>query len=345
MPLNENEHGLRLLGIGTDTEVFLQEIGTGKPIPVCGLLGGTKESPRPVIGPGFSVQEDNVMAEFNVPATDQIFNFISNLETMRNFLRTHFKKHGLDLLIKPACFFDTQQLNNKQAQTFGCEPDYNAWELEENEVDPSNPILRKMRTAGGHVHVSFMRDGQVPQLSDVLTLVKAFDVFLGIPSILLDQDTDRRQVYGKSGAFRPKKYAPGIEGVEYRTLSNFWFKDGEHAQFVYTNVCGALNYINHCGVETADERLNANKEYFADIINGADKIAALDHLQSYGIWMPPSWSQAQEKPRSRRIKNLSPETLQQWTATYGGGIVGAGVPHYIIADDLNEEDEDTGTGS
>ncbi|MCW8826503.1 MAG: hypothetical protein OQK78_08770, partial [Gammaproteobacteria bacterium] len=48
-------------------------------------------------------------------------------------------------------------------------------------------------------------------------VVKAMDLYLGVPSVLIDPDNDRRELYGKAGAYRNKPY-----GLEYRTLSNFW---------------------------------------------------------------------------------------------------------------------------
>ncbi len=39
---------------------------------------------------------------------------------------------------------------------------------------------------------------------------------------MYDKDTERRGMYGKAGAFRPKPY-----GVEYRTLSNAWLSNDE----------------------------------------------------------------------------------------------------------------------
>lgn len=53
-------------------------------------------------------------------------------------------------------------------------------------------------------------------------LIPLMDLFVGIPSVLIDRDpnaSSRRMMYGKAGDFR---YQP--HGIEYRTLSNFWLK-------------------------------------------------------------------------------------------------------------------------
>jgi hypothetical protein len=45
---------------------------------------------------------------------------------------------------------------------------------------------------------------------------------------LWDNDTMRRKMYGRYGAFRPKSY-----GVEYRALSNAWVRDPDLYDFIY----------------------------------------------------------------------------------------------------------------
>ena len=37
-------------------------------------------------------------------------------------------------------------------------------------------------------------------------MVKLLDIFLGIPSVIIDPDKKRRKLYGKAGAFRLTKY-------------------------------------------------------------------------------------------------------------------------------------------
>jgi hypothetical protein len=82
------------------------------------------------------------------------------------------------------------------------------------------------------------------------------DLFLGVPSVLMDDGEERKQMYGKAGAYRPKKY-----GAEYRTLSNFWIFDKKLIGWVW------------------DQSERALTEAFADTPEGK----LVQHLKSFPI--------------------------------------------------------------
>lgn len=228
-----------LLQVGTDAEVFLKS-REGIPVPVFGMLGGSKLEPKkvPELGEGFAVQEDNVMAEFNIPACYTKEAFDSSIAKMLGHLSSTFlNKYGLLLDISSSKNFDEDSLLHPQAIHFGCEPDYCAWTKEQNELDRENPALRTLRTAAAHVHVSFERnDGEKIDMEDRITVVKLLDVFLGVPATIID-DPVRKQFYGKAGAFRPKPY-----GVEYRTLGNFWIQSSEYRRWVFSQAARAIDF-------------------------------------------------------------------------------------------------------
>lgn len=274
-----------LKAIGTDTEVFLRD-KEGKPVSVCGRLGGTKKDPRPVpaLGKGFAVQEDNVMAEFNLPPVNRgdAGKWQSNCTKMRNYLQFYFEGQGLTLAHEGAMHFDPEQLNSEQAQTFGCDPDYSVWLQQANFIDTGSPELRSLRTAGGHVHVSFVtnENNDLPGVADVTRLVKVLDVFLGVPSSLYDPDTLRRQFYGKAGAFRPKPY-----GVEYRVLSGFWFANSDLCDWVYSAVHDAFRFFRHTRMERVDEMLDKYANLIQEAINAGNKEAANKVIECFGVRM------------------------------------------------------------
>lgn len=111
-----------------------------------------------------------------------------------------------------------------------CDPDYNVYTLEANTPPNSEGTLR---SAGGHIHIGY----ENPEFVNNLKIVRAMDLFLGIPSILLDKDTRRKQMYGKAGAYREKPY-----GVEYRVLSNFWIASQETVNWAVRQAKKAVEF-------------------------------------------------------------------------------------------------------
>ena len=208
--------------VGADPEFFLKRKDNGKYVSAIPHIQGTKRKPQ-LLKSGGNVQRDNVALEFAIdPAVDG--------DDVVNKVRNAFKEiRGLipeecDITADPSADFDEDQLAHEEAQRFGCDPDYCAWDIRVN--DPpicDNPSLR---TCGGHIHVGHQHGDGNEFLHDPMgkiTLVRIMDAIHGIASVLLDSSEkaiERRKLYGKAGCHRPTEY-----GVEYRVLSNFWFKD------------------------------------------------------------------------------------------------------------------------
>lgn len=200
-----------LLLMGSDPELFIED-RTGKVRSAIGLLGGTKGSPRPLpkLGKGFSVQEDNVLAEYNTRPTASSKDFINYQRAVREYLAEFFDKQGFVLSNKASHIMDDSELQSPMALVFGCEPDFNVWSLEMNaKPKAANPNLR---SAGGHIHLGFQAT-----YVEKIQMARLLDLTLGLWSVINDPDTRRRELYGKAGCVRFKEY-----GLEYRTLSNFW---------------------------------------------------------------------------------------------------------------------------
>lgn len=235
--------------IGADPEVFLIN-AEGKHISSIGYINADKWHPLPVPGmpEGFTLQEDNVSLEYGIPPASSGDELYANIAAVM--------QRSLDYLpnlsfSKLSCtIFTEDQMEHPNAHVFGCEPDFNAWTKGTNpSPKPSHPF---MRSAGGHVHVETK--------ADIIAGVKACDLFLGVPSVLMDNGEQRKEMYGKRGAFRDKPY-----GFEYRTLSNFWIFEKKYCHWVFNNV------------ERALANLGVAEQYDALIeraINGNDKVAA-----------------------------------------------------------------------
>lgn len=223
--------------LGADPELFFRD-GLGNYRSAIGLVGGTKEVPRPIDAEGSAVQEDNVAVEFNVIPSVTKEAFRANVLKVLNYLSDHARTLEFQLAIVPSAMFSDEELNNPMAQRFGCDPDWNVYTKTYNPAPKVGPELANLRSAGGHIHISWDN----PKVTDQVDLVYAMDLFVGAPAIQYDGDVMRRQLYGKAGCFRFKPY-----GVEYRTPSNFWIKSPDMIDWAYTQTINAVDFLNGGG--------------------------------------------------------------------------------------------------
>ena len=245
--------------IGCDPELFLQD-ATGGLHSAIGLIGGTKQEPRPLpCGEGFAVQEDNVALEFNIPAAESKAQLQEYISRVMNTLKKEIRPYNYQFSKLSAALFPEEDIKHPMAMVFGCDPDFNAWTNGKRNPRPKADDHR-LRSAGGHVHVGY----QFKQKTDILTLTKLMDLCLAVPSVLMDQGELRKQLYGKAGAFRVKPY-----GMEYRTLSNFWVaqEDPNYVGWVWDATAQAIQLLesNSLDVDSLEQDIlnavnNNNKE-------------------------------------------------------------------------------------
>ena len=231
--INENKiTPIKNVLLGSDPEFFALD-SNNKPASLVGLIGGTKKRPiwlRDMLG----YQEDNVAAEFNiVPSSDVNVFYESFLEVFNYIQKEKLDNHKYKFCFDSALYFDESQLKTKKAQEFGCEPDFNSWTLDEN-VSPAPG--GNLRSAGGHLAVGYDN----PNEDTNLAILRGLDLYLGVPSVMLDEGYLRKQMYGKAGAYRFKNF-----GLEYRTLSNFWFKDINICNYIFEQTFKLIDDINH----------------------------------------------------------------------------------------------------
>lgn len=251
--------------VGADPEMFLWSEVKNKFVPVCGLVGGTKDAPLLITNNGHALQEDNVAVEFCIPPCETAEDFIKHINFVKNYINDTILK-PIDLVTKcvASARFTFEELDNYQAQTFGCDPDYNAWTGLQNEVDKSDSLLR---TAAAHIHVGYKNC-----TADVsLEIVQAMDLFIGLPSVLLDPDVERRKMYGKAGSYRFKSY-----GVEYRVPGNFWLETDDLIKWAFNATIEATKFVNSGGIIT-------NSSDIIKAINECNKDLALEILDEYNI--------------------------------------------------------------
>lgn len=250
--------------LGADPETFVGDANGVRSI--IDKIGGTKDCPMPLfdLGDGFAVQEDNVALEFNIPASDSKAAFIHNMNKATGFLEQMIKDmHGLHFVKDAAVSFPESEMSDPRSWLFGCEPDYNCWTGKANPKPKAKDKF--LRSCGGHVHIGV--DGL-----DADWIGKGCDLVLGVPSVLMDKDTLRKELYGKAGAIRYKKY-----GVEYRVLSNFWMHSDKTMEWVYDGVDRVLNMVAS-GVE-----FDEYKDEIITSINNNDKSLAEKLIKKFNL--------------------------------------------------------------
>lgn len=255
--------------LGCDPEIFcLGDDNTYR--SAIDTFGGTKEEPRPLteLGEGFCVQEDNVALEFNIPPSANSEMFVKNINSIVAHLAGVAQRNfGLHFSTESGVLFPEEQLMDIRALEFGCEPDFNGWTGKKNPCPAAaDPCLR---SAGGHVHVGVE---ETLTRKDKCRIVQLMDLHLGIPSVLMDGGTMRKELYGKAGAMRFKPY-----GLEYRTLSNFWVFSDVLNKWVWDATERALADFKN-GIEVQDL-----EELLTGTINNNNVRQASQIVAEYGL--------------------------------------------------------------
>ncbi len=122
----------------------------------------------------------------------------------------------------------------------------------------------------GHISIGWDNPTQEQQLD----MVKAMDATVGLESVLLDFDTERKKLYGKAGCFRFREY-----GIEYRSLSNFWIKSDESLKWSWDTTMKAIELVNSGKIEEVKEL----GVYIVEAINTNNKDLAQELLNKIEV--------------------------------------------------------------
>lgn len=272
-----------MLIVGSDPEVFIRK--NGELQNALEILPGSKWDPFPT--EHGSIQPDNILAEFNSRPARSAAEFILNHNLILADLRSFLEPLDLQLDFIASAVGSEELLSDPRTQVAGCEPDFNVWgcksfkkkfKLVANK--PADYYSTNVRAAGGHLHISFDQADKDPNYFNRFNFVKALDYNLGVMSVIHDPDQQRRQYYGRAGSFRPKdlKKDDPYNGVEYRTLSNFWLKSESLMNLVYNKVVEVYENL---------EELANKATYYSDsiqrIINTGSVQEAIIFCENEGI--------------------------------------------------------------
>lgn len=256
--------------IGADPELFAVN-RKGQLVSCIGLLGGSKVQPR-MVGDYF-IQEDNVMAEFNIPPAINADGFVKNVMGGMNMVQSMLSEHGLSISQYTTAKFNRTQMKDERCFVFGCDPDFGS-----DDVDyplPPPDIPKYVRYAGGHVHVGYLYNSDnsyYDQDSIISGILRYLDLYVGLFCTYMDPDKKRKAMYGTPGRHRPKHY-----GIEYRLPSNFWIFKESTIRAMYDMVDRAVQAYFNSGPYYPSLYANDYEEIKRTIIND-DKEAAVKLL-------------------------------------------------------------------
>lgn len=258
--------------VGADPEVFAKRNGSW--LSAFGLIPGTKEAPHKV--KDGAVQVDGMALEFNIDPANTEDVFVHNIQSVMAQLADMVE--DVELVAEPVARFGYDYIKSQpeEARDLGCNPDYNAWAGGCANDKPNVDL--PFRTGAGHVHIGWTQGEDVSNFAHVhscIAVIKQMDFFLGLPSIIFDKEVERRSMYGKAGAFRPKSY-----GAEYRVLSNKWVGDEKLMRWVFRATQAGMNAL------VEGRFMEAKYGDISHIINNSDVEAALSIINAEGIEVP-----------------------------------------------------------
>ena len=215
--------GQHKITIGGDPEFFLQDhnncfISPHKFVP------GTKHDPTPssAMPEGF-YHVDGLAVELNIPPASYSLDFLMSFKILIKEMSKLAQAHGATIVGDDILNFEQLNVPFESlpgwVRELGCDPDFDAYDDVPNEVVDPNTF----RCAGGHFHVGWREPEEIDfdHYELCRQVAMKLDSTVGIYTRSLQLEDERKLLYGKAGAFRPKPY-----GIEYRTPGNLvWLGD------------------------------------------------------------------------------------------------------------------------
>ncbi len=263
---------------GCDCEFILTLNGQYK--SATSILKGNREKRERVNG--HEIFHDNVLAEVAIKYGSTSYE-----------VQEHFKQaltalskmvHPCKLNLAASADYPKKELQDPDAMQAGCDEEYDAYSR--TTLPSQEQVVKKtpFRTAGGHIHLG--GTGALQDSIKIKLIVYALDLFVGIPSLFLDNNVlsqERRRMYGKAGSYREKPY-----GLEYRVLSPFWLRSPDTVELFYNLSMVALDFVESNKIDkfwdVDEEKLFAGKKD-AYQCHGYDKDLLIKAINVYDMEM------------------------------------------------------------
>lgn len=118
------------------------------------------------------------------------------------------------------------------ATRFGCDADEDAFNTEKK-CEVLDASLHPKRYAGGHIHISGIKDVEKYPIPAIHSLAFTAGLASTAYSTVPELERDRLFLYGRPGKYRVQHYPDGTVGAEYRTPSTSWTDDYSLAEKIF----------------------------------------------------------------------------------------------------------------
>lgn len=231
------------LTIGSDPEVFVKNNTNDQLASIIGVFKAGKNDPKD-IGMGCFVQEDNILAEFNIPPCKSEKEFLDAINYAKSTIEVMIAPKGLDLHYSSSELATNDILKDDQAHVFGCAESYNTILQRPIEIDQNEIYGIKMRSSGFHIHFGW--DNPTDEERDRLSIF--FELCVTLPLLLEDNDDyNRRKFYGKIGDVRDKEY-----GLECRSLGGYFLRNDDTIKDIYQRSLKAVEMAKNSEITNED---------------------------------------------------------------------------------------------
>lgn len=279
MTENQSKIDIKNVTFGADPEFGILHKPTNKIVSGIGFVGGEKSEPLILDEEtGITRTEDNVLFEAQFPPVNNVEDWCKMFRIIQEKGNELLSQFDMQLIPMSNHFYDDDQLEHPMARTFGCSASMNAY-TKDVQYTCGPEEAGNQRSVGAHVHLG-VKEG-IDTEDNVFNLMKVFDIFLGVPSVLIDQDKHRRKLYGRAGECRMRVINDYVV-MEYRTLGGNMLADEELIRWTYHQMEAAIDFFNQSNFD----EIFAMENEIVDCINNCDEQLAQKLVKQFNISYP-----------------------------------------------------------
>jgi hypothetical protein len=271
---------IKNITLGSDPEYACFD-QNGTPRSAVGFIPGTKKEPFQ-LEDQWSCQIDNVGAEMCIPVCTTEEEFVHAMLHGKYLVEKKIQEMQPNWTVRSvsSARYSQEELNSDTARMFGCEPSYCVY-TQEQSPRPHPSQVGNLRSFGCHIHIGYQTDDRAMDAAD--KIIRAMDICVGLGSVIIDTDSDRRSIYGNAGDLRFRQ-VEDVNIVEYRTLGGAMHLDEERLSWVYKQTMKAVEMVNNWSDFYQD-----HGKVVEEAINTGDEATCRELMGLFNISLPTTY--------------------------------------------------------